>query len=101
MTELKTFRKINNLTQSDVGDYLGIKKAFISSIENGKARLPKDKITKLINNDRGWDTSMLPRQKEASIQANDQTNPEIIRLIKIIEEQNHTIAILAEHIAKQ
>lgn len=100
MTELKTFRKINNLTQSEVGDYLGIKKAFISSIENGKAGLPKDKFTKLINNDRGWDTSMLPQPKEATFQTNE-TNPEIVRLIKIIEEQNHTIAILAEQIAKQ
>ena len=59
MADLKTFRKINNLTQTEVGDYLGIKKAFISSIENGKAGLPPDKFSKLINNDRGWNVNPL------------------------------------------
>jgi hypothetical protein len=42
-----------------LGEYLGINKSFISTIESGKDPMPKDKLTKLIHNSRGWDTSML------------------------------------------
>ena len=57
--DLKAFRKANGLTQDALGDYLGIKKSFISTIESGKDPMPKDKLTKLLNNPYGWDTSML------------------------------------------
>lgn len=59
MTDLKAFRVANNLTQDGLGDYLGIKKSFISKIEHGGAKLPEDKFAKLVNNEHGWDTSML------------------------------------------
>lgn len=62
METLKKFRKANSITQSELGDYLGIKKSFISSIENRRAKLPEDKFTKLLNNDRGWDISMLSQE---------------------------------------
>ena len=62
MAKLKEFRKTNNITQSELGDYLGIKKSFISSIENGRAKLPEDKFTKLLHNDQGWDVSMLTEE---------------------------------------
>lgn len=58
-SDLKAFRKANNLTQERLGEYLGIKKSFISTIESGKDPMPKDKLTKLLNNPYGWDTSML------------------------------------------
>ena len=59
--DVKQFRIANSLTQSELGEYLGIKKSFVSLIENGKAALPNDKFVKLINNDRGWDTSMFDK----------------------------------------
>ena len=59
MIDLKAFRRANNLTQDALGEYICMKKSFISKIENGKEKLPKDKFQKLIANDRGWDTSML------------------------------------------
>ena len=62
METLKKFRKANSITQSELGDYLGIKKSFISSIENRRAKLPEDKFTKPLNNDRGWDISMLSQE---------------------------------------
>ena len=62
MDTLKKFRKVNSITQSELGDYLGIKKSFISSIENMRAKLPEDKFTKLLNNDKGWDISMLSQE---------------------------------------
>ena len=57
--DLKAFRKANNLTQEKLGEYLGIKKSFISTIESGKDPMPKDKLAKLLDNPYNWDTSML------------------------------------------
>lgn len=61
--DLKAFRKANNLTQEQLGDYLGIKKSFISTIESGKDPMPKVKLSKLLSNPFGWDTSMLTLQE--------------------------------------
>lgn len=59
MCNLKNFREVNNLTQSELGDYIEMKKSFISKIENGKEKLPSIKLQKLLSNDKGWDVSML------------------------------------------
>lgn len=64
--DLKAFRKANNLTQERLGDYLGIKKSFISTIESDKDPMPKDKFTKLLENPFGWDTSMLTKPEVAA-----------------------------------
>lgn len=58
-SDLKAFRKANNLTQDKLGEYLGIKKSFISQVESGKCPLPQEKFNKLFNNPYGWDVSML------------------------------------------
>ena len=63
MIDLRAFRRINSLTQDALGNYLGIKKSFISRIESGQVNLPKDKYIKLLNNDRGWDTTMIEGDK--------------------------------------
>ena len=57
--DIKAFRKANNLTQNQLGDYLGIDKGFISAIEHGKSKFPKAKLTLLLNNPHNWDISML------------------------------------------
>ncbi len=99
--KLKQFLTVNGLKQTQVADYLGISRGHMSNSLKGEYSLGAKQISKLIQNNMGWDASMfLPRIKQPQ-HLNDQTNPEIIRLIKIIEEQNHTIAILAEQIAKQ
>lgn len=59
MCDLRKFREVNNLTQTELGDYIDMKKSFISKIENGKEKLPAFKLQKLLNNPHGWDTSML------------------------------------------
>ena len=59
MIDLRAFRKANGLTQDELGAYLGMKKSFISKIENGKEKLPEAKFQKLITNDKGWDTTFL------------------------------------------
>lgn len=57
--QFRAFRKFNNLTQEDVASFLGVKKAFISQIETGRVDLPEDKYYRLLQNDRGWDVSLL------------------------------------------
>jgi len=61
MVDLKSFRKANNLTQSDIANYLGggVEKSFISQIEHGGRKLPDAQLAKLLHNTKGWDTSML------------------------------------------
>lgn len=61
MIELKHFRQVNDLTQEQLGNYLGISKGFVSRIEHDKEKLPFNKLRKLMENSNGWDTSMIPR----------------------------------------
>lgn len=56
---LRAFRKFNGLTQEEVADFLGTKKAFISQIETGRVPFPEDKLYRLLHNDLGWDVSLL------------------------------------------
>jgi len=56
---VRAFRKYNGITQEEVADFLGTKKAFISQIETGRVPLPEDKLYRLLHNDRGWDVSLL------------------------------------------
>lgn len=71
--DLKAFRKTNNLTQEQVGDYLGIKKSFISQIESGKCSMPPEKFNKLLDNPYGWDVSAL---KEGALLGMDSLRPQ-------------------------
>lgn len=66
--DLKAFRKANNLTQTDVGDYLGCTKAFISTIEKGNRPLPSEMLSKLLDNTKGWDVSMLTQSEVAVVE---------------------------------
>lgn len=59
MCDLRKFRGVNGLTQTELGEYIDMKKSFISKIENGKEKLPALKLQKLLSNPNGWDTSML------------------------------------------
>ncbi len=59
MIDIKEFRKRNELTQEQLAQYWGVKTSFISFLENGRSKLPKEKLEKLLDNPNGWDTSML------------------------------------------
>lgn len=61
--DIKAFRKSNSLTQTDLGDYLGCTKAFISAIEKGLRPLPDEMYSKMIDNPNNWDISMLTEPK--------------------------------------
>ena len=57
--EYKLFISTNGLKQKDVADYLGVTNQFISQVIQGKCNLSSSKLKALLNNDKGWDVSML------------------------------------------
>ena len=48
-SDLNEFRIVNNLTQTDLGNYLGVLKGFISKIENGKYGFTIDAVNQLLS----------------------------------------------------
>ncbi len=56
---IKVFRAVNRLTQSELGYYLGVTKSFVSRVESGKENFGPEKMERLLNNDMGWDVTML------------------------------------------
>lgn len=72
--DLRKFRLANNLSQPEVADYLGVGKAFISQVERGVSKLPLDKYARLLQNDKGWDTSMLNEPTTQHFTANASGN---------------------------
>ena len=59
MRDYKYFLRKNHLKQVDLANYLGVTESAISNIARGKADLSDDNLEKLLNNDCGWDVSML------------------------------------------
>ena len=107
--DLKQFRQCNKLTQTELGEYLGIKKSFVSLIENGKVKLSEEKFNKLLNNTKGWDTSMLINgsiyagnnnvgdvnvqigQNRASGDARSSGDPNIASRLAVLEKENEML----------
>ena len=87
--DIKRFRESNKILQKELSDYLGVTRAFISLVETGKSKLPADKVSMLLTNDRGWDVSFL---KEA-----EPTTPDVdvTALLATIASQQETIATLS------
>lgn len=115
-SEISEFLRVNGLRQIDLVKYLGLSKPYISQVVNGTAKLSIDKLSKLINNDRGWDASMLaPLQQVNQIIGDGSSNntqvvgmPEIALmkeriqyLEKILDEKERTIQILLKQVGKQ
>lgn len=62
MTDLQLFITTNDLKNTDVADYLGVSRSYISSVCTGKRRLGQSLLSKLIENDRGWNPhALLPK----------------------------------------
>lgn len=62
LINLSTFRKDNNIKQSELGKYLGVSGSFISLIERDNAQFTDEKIDKILNcsaKDMGWTTDSL------------------------------------------
>jgi len=59
LVNMKGFRAMNELSQKEVAEYLEVSIAFISAVERGQAKLPAEKLVRLLENDRDWETSAL------------------------------------------
>lgn len=114
-TPLQQFLVTNHLQQTDLIDFLGLSKSTISQAVSGKSKLSALKLIELIENDRGWDTSMLSpdaRINQAgnintgdiinspNVQNSVQINSEITRLIDMLEKKDSTIDSLIEQNGK-
>lgn len=90
MIDLKSFRKINNLTQGELGEYIGMKKSFISKIENGKEKLPESKLQKLLTNTMGWDTTMLKQSPTINtrVSGNGSANVQVGSNNKLVQDSS-------------
>lgn len=74
MSDLKAFRKANNLKQNELADYLGVSREYLSLVETGKSKLSAEKVSMILTNTKGWDTSMFldpadKKEKEPDIVA--------------------------------
>lgn len=111
--DIKAFRKANNLTQSELGDYLGCTKAFISTIEKGNRPFPNEMLSKVIDNPHGWDVSMLqpsevsdtlPVQEDglvSELRAQiERLESKVDNLNQEIGEKNALIRLLRDGVAK-
>lgn len=99
MMRLKEFRELNNLLQTDIGDYLSISKSFVSQVEKGKVKLPREKFNLLLNNDRGWDTTPLTEEApEATLfeETPPEETPNIGTMINSIHSLCESIKSLVE-----
>ena len=65
LVDMKAFRAVNELSQKEVADFLEVSIAFISAVERGQAKLPAEKLARLLENDREWETSSLLDQSKA------------------------------------
>lgn len=96
--DIKAFRKANNLTQSQLGEYLGLDKGFISSIEHKKSKFPKAKLTLLLNNPHNWDTSMLTQVQSPKPENESADNTLVEYLTRKVENQDTLIRELYQQI---
>lgn len=111
--DLRKFRLANNLSQPEVADYLGVGKAFISQVERGVSKLPLDKYARLLQNDKGWDTSMLNEpttqhftakasgNASASVNYNEKQSEESSVLRVRIESLEEQISQLKDMLARE
>lgn len=57
--QLDEFLYKNRLKSSDLVEFWDVTKGVVSQILNGTTKLPPKRLAELLNNDRGWDVSML------------------------------------------
>ena len=64
LVNMRAFREMNELSQKDVAEFLDVSIAFVSAVERGQAKLPAEKLVRLLENDRDWETSCLIDKRE-------------------------------------
>lgn len=67
MSKISEFIEKNGIKQKELAFYLGIGEPSISKMVNGLSNPSKGNLHKLLNNDQGWDTSMLLEQEVPNV----------------------------------
>lgn len=97
--KLDAFLYANRLKSSDLVEFWGVTKGVVSQILNGTTKLPTKRLNELLNNDKGWDTSMLVDSPvpvlESAAPAMNLSNVEIL-LREMLAEKEAKIDILQE-----
>ncbi len=88
--DLHSFRRINKIKQSELAEYLGVSRGFISLVETGSSKLPERLVDKLLKNRNGWIVEAIETSSPVTIES---------RLIETIMSQQETIATLTNILA--
>ena len=93
--DIEGFLAANKIKKKTLAEYLGISAAGVTSIlRNGK--MADDKLARLLNNDRGWDTSSLllaaPSKRDLLESEIEFLRGEIQALRKIVNNQSAIIS---------
>lgn len=100
MTDFANFLFINEISKTEIAEYLGVQNSFITKLSKGEKKLPQDKREKIMNNHYGWDTSPLEGRIIQSIGGHSNHNTvntsdaELWR--KLCEEKDKRIATLEQ-----
>lgn len=62
--KIKEFLWTNRLKNKDLAEYLGVTDTAISRMCKGEINPSRLTLAKILNNDRGWDTSMLMEEMD-------------------------------------
>lgn len=93
MFDFKSFRKINNLKQSEAAEYFNCTQAFISRIERGISPVPSYFITKIESEGRYKMPDMTPGpDTDLKIEMPREIFEKISQLIDTVCSQQNTIA---------
>jgi transcriptional regulator with XRE-family HTH domain len=57
--DLRSFVFFNEISQKELAEYLGISNGYMSKLVSGTAKLKKEQLTKILNNDKGWSADFL------------------------------------------
>lgn len=96
--QLDEFLYKNRLKSSDLVEYWGVTKGVVSQILNGTTKLPAKRLAELLNNDRGWDVSMLMDldQPENPVKEEPEEKRMIDTLLFLVESQKKDIETLIQ-----
>jgi len=93
MANIKQFIEDNGLKQVDLAKFLGITEASVSKMVKGYTNPSKENLQKILDNDRGWDTTSLLQKGGRNggeikylREENRRLKGEVDRLLSIIEK---------------
>lgn len=104
----KHFLAVNNLKQRELADFLQITESAVSNLVNGKSNLSEPNLIKLLENEKGWDVSMLPAGSLAGINDSvvnsknfkyEKGGISAKELLEVIKENQRQMGVLIDSIA--